>query len=257
MKSLRNTVFSAAVLSALMVLASCGTHLTVMTYNVGAFGKYMEDSTSDVADIIRSCGADIVALNELDSCNRRHPVHQAEKLAEELGGWDFRFGSAFPFAGGAYGNGVVSESEIIRFGRVLLPVSDGAEQRNFIVVETKDCVLAAVHLDHKGQRASLDQALFINKWFTDNYSECSKPVLLCGDMNSVPGSEVMTELEKSWDMLTETSPTYPSEYPEICIDYILRLKSSPKVRLISTEVVSTPATATASDHLPVCVRMIY
>lgn len=257
MKSLRNTAFRAAVLSALMVLASCGTRLTVMTYNVGAFGKYMEDSTSDVAEIIRSCGADMVALNELDSCNRRHPVHQVEKLAEELGGWYFRFGSAFPFAGGAYGNGVVSESEIICSERVLLPMSDGAEQRSLVVAETKHCVLAAVHLDHKGERASLDQVLFINNWFTDNYSEYAKPVLLCGDMNSVPGSEVIRELEKSWEMLTGTVPTYPSESPEICIDYIFRLKSSPKVRLISTEVISIPAASTASDHLPVCVRMIY
>lgn len=47
----------------LLALISCGNcqkaakgpqHLTLMTYNVGGFSKYMDNSTSGVAEIIRA-----------------------------------------------------------------------------------------------------------------------------------------------------------------------------------------------------------
>ena len=44
-----------------------------------------------------------MAVCELDSCNRRHATFQLEKFAEALGGWDFRFGAAMKWSGGAYG----------------------------------------------------------------------------------------------------------------------------------------------------------
>ena len=55
--------------------------LRIMTYNVGAFSKYMENSSDMVAAMIKEVGADIVGFNELDSCNARHNVNQIEELA--------------------------------------------------------------------------------------------------------------------------------------------------------------------------------
>lgn len=237
----------------------CPVELSVMTYNAGTFSKYFVDSTPDAADLIRKAGADIVALNELDSCNRRHDVHQLEVLADALGGWNAYFASAFSFAGGAYGNGIVTEEEIIESYSLLLPQSDGAEPRSVAVVETLDCVVAATHLDHKGNNAREDQASFINKWFKDMYRGYGKPVILCGDMNSEQTSDAFKVLLEEWEPLSGTEKTYPSESPELCLDHILYLKSAAVPELVETEAVSLYKdldVAGISDHLPVFVRII-
>lgn len=226
-----------------------------MTYNVGAFGKYTDDSTPQVAEIIRSVGAEAVALNELDSCNRRHNVYQLKVLADQLGGWDYAFAATFPYAGGSYGNGVVCESPVIRSERIALPVFDGSEPRSIALAETEDYVIASVHLDHLGKEAAFKQTCLLNEWFAENYDGCKKPVFLCGDMNSLPESRVVSELGKSWELLTVLDATYPSDTPVKCIDYIFRLRSAAQVKVVSSEVLSSPeGIALASDHLPVILK---
>ena len=73
-----------------VLLLSCGKSkepvtMTLLSYNVGVFSKYEDDTTPQVADLIRSAGASLVALNELDSCNRRHATFQLQELASQLG----------------------------------------------------------------------------------------------------------------------------------------------------------------------------
>lgn len=53
--------------------------LRLMTYNVGNFSKYRDDSLPEVARLIRECDASLVSLNELDSCNRRHNTFQLQQ----------------------------------------------------------------------------------------------------------------------------------------------------------------------------------
>ena len=233
---------------------ACPSQLTVMTYNVGTFSKYREDSTPDAAALITKLGADVVSLNELDSCNRRHMTYQAEKLAESLGDWNHAFASAFPFAGGAYGNAVVTKDEILRSANVALPVSDGAEPRSICVVETLDYVLASTHLDHKGDSARFNQASFINKWFSERYTDDKRVVLLCGDMNTEPSDPALRQLCTLWAPLSSETPSFPSKSPNVCIDHILYLKSAAVPELVSTQVVTKAeglAVSEISDHLPV------
>ena len=242
----------------LCVLAlSCAPRsLTVMTYNVGAFSKYGEDSLPEVAALIKEQGCNLVALNELDSCNRRHPDFQVQRLAGELGGWQYAFASAFPFAGGGYGNGVVSARPIVRNFRIPLPQADGSEPRSVAVVETEQCVFASVHLDFKGEEAPLVQAKVINEWFSARFAGSKKPVLLCGDMNSVPGSPAILALEQEWERLTPEVSTYSTENPHICIDYIFALKSARPVKVEKADVL-TEGTERLSDHFPVILKLRY
>ena len=241
---------------------ACPIELTVMTCNVGTFSKYEDDSTPDAAALMKKVGADVVALNELDSCNRRHMVYQAEKLAETLSesghNWDFAFASAFPFAGGAYGNGAVVKDEIIWSANVALPQSDGAEQRSMCVIETLDYVMASTHLDHKGLKAREEQAAYINQWFTEKYEGVDKVVLLCGDMNCTPDDPAMNELYKQWTPLSGKSETYPSDNPKECIDYILYMNSAVAPELVDARVVDYAEelkVSEISDHLPVAVTI--
>ncbi|MBO4566675.1 MAG: alpha-N-acetylglucosaminidase C-terminal domain-containing protein [Bacteroidales bacterium] len=232
-----------------------GKKLTLMSWNVGVFSKYSQDSMADVARAILRSGADAACLCELDSCNRRHPEYQLKELAESLGGWQYSFASAFDFAGGAYGNGIVCKEPILRSERIALPLADGAEPRSCAVVETERFVLGATHLDHKGFEARPAQARALNDWFTEHYSGSSKPVFLCGDFNSLPDSETLSVLSDSWDLISGTSPTYPSDSPDRCIDYIFTLRSAAPVYTVSSYVDST--CSAASDHLPVTVSVKY
>ena len=239
----------------LLLLLSCGKSkepatMTLLSYNVGVFSKYEDNTIPQVADVIRSADASLVALNELDSCNRRHANYQLQDLAGELGGWSFQFASAFPFANGAYGNGVVSRDKVISRYKVHLPKSDGSEPRSIAVVETDRCVFASVHLDYVGENSQRDQVVALNDWFKSVYGGAKKPVILCGDFNAEPDSEAIRLMKEGWTQLSGTDFTYSTTNPRKCIDYVFAYNDAAPVELVSSEVL-TAGTETLSDHFPV------
>lgn len=217
-----------------------------MTYNV-------QHGTEGIASVVES--ASFAAIQELDSCNRRTPVYQLEKLSEALDGRHFHFARAFPFAGGAYGNGVLSTEPTLASYTVALPQADGAEPRSMAVVETSECVFASVHLDHVNGEARMEQVRFINEWFRDHYYGTLKPVFLCGDFNSRPESEVIGLMEENWERLSGTDFTYSSDDPHGCIDYVFSWHDGAPVRVISSTVVTEAGLL--SDHFPVSVTVEY
>ena len=227
-----------------VLFLSCGKSkepetMTLLTYNVGVFSKYEDDTTPQVADLIRKTGASLVALNELDSCNRR-----------QLGDWSFQFASAFPYAGGAYGNGVVSRDKVLSRYKVHLPKSDGSEPRSIAVVETDHCVFASVHLDYVGENSQRDQVDALNDWFKAVYAGSKKPVFLCGDFNAEPDSEAIQLMRQGWTQLSGVDNTYSTKNPCKCIDYVFAYKAAAPVEVISSEVLTT-GTESYSDHFPV------
>ena len=247
---------------ALLSLLSCGSReeprrLTLISYNVGVFSKYADDTTPEVARLILDQGATLVGLSELDSCNARHNVFQAEALARALGPeWEYYFTRAIPFRGGAYGDGVVSSRPIVNRFRVALPQGEGAEARSVAVVETEDCVFAATHLDHVSSAAAMEQMRQINDWFTAVYSGCAKPVFLCGDFNVLPDSEVIALAGECWTQLSGTEVTFSTENPSICIDYLFAFRAAAPVEVEKYQVLRE-GTALLSDHFPVLITVKY
>lgn len=261
-------VVMAACLSALTL--SCGTGarmkrmdggevspriVRLMTYNVGVFGKYSEDSAPEIAAMINDLGITTCAVNELDSCNSRHDTYQAKHLAECLGeGWDYSFGRAIAFRGGSYGDGIVTRDRILDRYNIDLPQGDGAERRVCTVIETEKYVFAAAHLDHVSGTAALAQARLITDTLIKSYGAGHKHVFLCGDMNVRPDSEVMKFYLSHWQNLSGTEFTFPSRRPKECIDYILLLNNGAKVNVLNSRVCTSSAccdVSDASDHLPV------
>ena len=224
--------------------------MTLVSYNVGVFSKYEDNTVPQVADVIRGADATLVALNELDSCNRRHATFQLKELADELGGWAYQFASAFPFANGAYGNGVVSRDKVTSRYKVHLPKSDGSEPRSIAVVETDRCVFASVHLDYVGENSQRDQVEALNEWFKAVYGNSKKPVFLCGDFNAEPDSETIQLMRQGWTQLSGVDHTYSTKNPRKCIDYVFAYKAAAPVEVLSSEVL-TAGTESFSDHFPV------
>ena len=139
-------------------------HVTrIVQYNVGVFAKEVENSIPMVASMMSEIGADAVSLNELDSCTTRHGNYQLSDFAEAMGGWEYRFSRAMPFAGGAYGVGIVVPEKILDAFTVALPKGKGTEPRACGVVETKRYVLATTHLDYKDMPSMVIQAKTINE----------------------------------------------------------------------------------------------
>lgn len=230
----------------------------IMTYNVGSLSKFMENSTDMVAAMINEIDADLVGLNELDSCNTRHSVNQVAELAKAVGGWNWSFGRAMPYRGGAYGNGVIVPAKvtIIDSYTLALPAFGGPEPRSVAVIETPDYVYGSCHLQHKSDSCRVEQAKVVNEWFSTKYAGYSKPVFFGGDMNAHPDSEPLKVLGEVWEVLSSMENSIPVKEPRVCIDYVFHLKGSAPVQVLGSRTMSEfdDGDATiASDHLPVYV----
>jgi endonuclease/exonuclease/phosphatase family metal-dependent hydrolase len=247
-------------------LVSCQTKsepvsVTLVQYNVGVFDKYEGSGFDAVANVINELGADVVSLNELDSCTTRTgSVDQIAKLAEVMGGWNSLFAPALDsYKGGKYGVGVVSKPsmEVLKKETLKLPKLDGREDRALAVVEYKDFVMCSTHLDLTLE-SQLGQIKAINEYIDSKYAEIGKPVFLAGDFNNFPGSEPIVLVEETWTLLTPTEFSFPSHAPDRCIDYIFVRPNGKKVTVESTAIPQTLQTAdlaTASDHLPVVLKV--
>ena len=236
--------------------------LRIVTYNVGNFSKYMPDSDSCIsmiANMLHEFGTGIVGLNECDSVNQRHNTNQVEDLSEAMGGWQWYFGRAMEWRGGAYGNGVLvpTGTTILDRYTVSLPKGNGNEPRSIAVVETDKYIVGAVHLDNSKPFA---QVQYVNAWAEEKYTNCDKPVFLIGDMNAQPQTATIAALLESWNLLSGTEEaTYTTRNPQKCLDYIFVYKMAAGVTLLGSGVLkqfeSGDATM-ASDHFPVYVDVM-
>ncbi|MCR4565913.1 MAG: endonuclease/exonuclease/phosphatase family protein [Bacteroidales bacterium] len=234
--------------------------IRLLQYNVGAFGKYMENSTEMIAAMIQELDADIVSLNEVDSCNRRHNTFQSADLAQALGGWYQTYGRAMAYKSGAYGNAIVSRETFTPGGTIALEKGEGSEYRSGVIAETERFVFVSTHLDHKNHEACLNQARQLSETVKARYEGYGKPVFLAGDMNSKPTNEVISLLQEYWDIITVTDgPTCPCPNPKSCIDYIMILKGGPSCKVLQSAVANefkNGNVETASDHYPIFVDVV-
>lgn len=259
-----------AILSLVLAASCCAQHklphnevpgpasekvLTLVSYNVGNFAKYMDDSSPEVVQFLQNVKADAVGFNELDSCNTRHNEYQLKKVAQAMGWADFHFAKALNYAGGSYGDGILTREHIKRTDVIDLPKLDGAETRAVAVVETDRYIFACTHLDHRSAEAQLEQARIINEWFTLAYSGNKKPVFLCGDMNALPDSDTIKRLEECWTRISTTDFSFSTKNPSKCIDYIFFLTAAKPVTVRKTMVCNGKEMVQLSDHFPVMVEV--
>lgn len=243
-------------LLAMILLASCAQQrvpvkdFTLVSYNTGNFAKYMDNSMPEAVAFFKSVLANAVCMNELDSCNLRHSEYQLKEVAARMSGLEYYFASAFDYAEGGYGNGIMTRDHIIYSDKITLPKLDGSEQRSVAVVETEKYVLACTHLDHRSEEAQHEQVRIINEWFTKRYAKSRKPVFLCGDMNALPESLTIKMLEECWTRISSTEFTHSTKKPAKCIDYIFFLTAAKKVTVRKSEVANGDEMVQVSDHFP-------
>ena len=224
--------------------------IKVMSYNIkSGFGMDNQQDFSRQANVIKQMKPDVVAIQEIDSVTTRsNGKYVLGELAVRTGLYP-SYAPAINYAGGKYGIGILSKKEPLRIIHTFLPGRE--EQRALIIAEFDKYVFCCTHLSltQADRIASVEKIIRTLKEFNSN-----KPVFIAGDFNSGPDSSEIQVFEKYFSILNDVStPTWPSDKPTETIDYIMKLKDSPKsVKVKKTLVLNEPV---ASDHRPVFIKV--
>jgi endonuclease/exonuclease/phosphatase family metal-dependent hydrolase len=228
--------------------------LRVLTYNIHhGEGTDHKLDLERTAAIIRAAKPDLVAVQEIErNTQRTGKVDQPAELAR-LTGLEGMFGGNIPFAGGEYGNAVLSRLPIRRHKNHPLPSLGEGEKRGVLEVEVElaggeSLTLYATHLDHRRPDAErLAQAQAINELVA---AKAPRRAILAGDLNAVPDSPTLGVFSRQW-AVGDREPllTSPAGRPVRQIDYVLPLISG-GLRVVEMRVLDEPV---ASDHRPLLV----
>lgn len=207
------------------------------------------------ARVIRDSGADVVALQEVDRGVERSERRDILAELSELTGMPYRaFGKNLDFQGGGYGNALLSRFPLADVENFLLDQHAPHEQRGVLRarldVEGRRLTILVVHLDHQSETERLYALEQI-----EELTEGGSPMIMAGDLNDVPASEVYRRatswLSDAWQTAGDGDGfTFPSDAPERRIDYVFHSEHLVPVAA------SVPETE-ASDHRPVLVHFVF
>ncbi len=239
--------------------------LDIMTFNVQHFRNFnlRPDDIIDIdffADFVKEYNPDILGLNEINN-NGRTPLYdkQAFVFAQKTGYENVYFAEAIKLSGlYAYGNAMTSHYPF-KAQTIIIPDPDKSEL-NGKYEETR-CVLRADY-DFDGKKLTvlcchfgLNTAEERNavKVVCDIANSCDNPVVLMGDFNATPDTEVLRPL---FDAFVDTAPlysgdndfTFSSAEPYMKIDYIF-LKGD--IKAVKGDIIRE----IVSDHFPIKVTV--
>ncbi|MDB4886956.1 MAG: hypothetical protein JWN79_2394 [Gemmatimonadetes bacterium] len=238
----------------------------VLVFNIHA-GKDAEgrDNLDAVADLVRSTGADLALLQEVDQGTRRSGnVDQPARLAQRTG-FHVAFGSALDYEGGKYGVAILSRWPIINDSLIHLPVTPPQERaggshepRGALRVRVASprgrLTVITTHLDPSSDDRWRRQEGDVVAGIVARARQTDGLVVAGGDFNSTPESAVQSALrlaglQDAWtSCATGEGLTFPAATPVKRIDYLF---TTGAVRCTGARVVDTRA----SDHRPLLVSL--
>lgn len=237
--------FFLSLLSFILLSFSPAEPIRILSYNIRN-AKGMDNVTDykRIANIITQSKTSIVALQELDSVTQRSKGVDVLKELSETTRMYASYGAAIDFQGGKYGVGVLSKEKPLHQKTIPLPGTE--EPRVLLIVEFKNYVVFNTHfsLTEKDRISSV-------KIIEEALKAYQKPVLLAGDLNDTPGSNMMQLLQHHFQLLSSNAFSFPSDKPDRCIDYIMA-HTKGKIQVLQSEVLNEPI---ASDHRPVFVAV--
>ena len=224
----------------------------MLTYNI-RHGQGLDDviDLDRQAAVIANANAEVIGLQEVDSCVKRTGyVPQAAILAENLGMYA-TFGGAIPLTGGKYGVAILSREQPLSVHHYPLP---GSEKRTLLVCEFQEYVFATTHLDLNEDSCYASIPIILEE--AESWGE--KPFFICGDWNSEPSSAFIKTMKKDGfvmlnypSTITSSYYTFPAGSPKKIIDYIASFGRNYK-SVRKRQVLNEPV---ASDHRPVLVEV--
>lgn len=247
------TLLGLALVAALITIGCSGQSanskkeidLRIMCYNVhNCVGMDGEFSCERIAKIINDGNVEAVALQELDSMSKRHPVDVLGELAK-LTGMHPTFGPSIDFQGGKYGIGMLTKEKPLSYYRVPLPCR--SEPRSLLIVEMKDYYYCCTHLSlHDEDRITSANMI------VEELSKLNKPVVIAGDFNAYRTEEPMKIMAAHFDVLKKTGMlinTIPADNPQSEIDFVCLYTDKGATAQVNEHIVIDAPVE--SDHLPI------
>lgn len=221
----------------------------IMCYNVRNCRG--EDDVLDydrVAKVMKSVGAEVIAVQELDSATGRSKGTVAlEELAKRLK-MKSTYGAAIDYDGGKYGVGLLSVEKPISYTTMPLPGAN--ERRVLLLVEFKDYYFAVTHLS-----LTNDERVQSVNMIIDAVKDIkNKPLFIAGDFNATPTSDPIKLMSSKFTVLNDINEfTIPVVNPNRTIDFIFGYNNGYKFDVTQRRVIQEKY---ASDHLPLFVDVI-
>lgn len=221
--------------------------LKVITFNIH-YGKI--SNLDAIGDFLKSIGADIIALQEVDKNQRRsNNFNQGEYLAKYLD-MSYIYGPNIKLGNSQYGNAILSKFPILEANNHTLP--SALEPRGIlearINVNGELITILNTHLAIS-DRERIGQVDSILRIIGDR----RKNIILLGDFNEIPEGDNIIRIKETfkdlWETYGETEGfTFPNWNPGVRIDYIFIGNGF----AIEEVYISTEA---LSDHLPVISKL--
>lgn len=224
--------------------------VTVLCYNIhhGA-GMDRKLDLKRIGEIIKRVNPDIVALQEVEDKTSRTGKVDQPKFLGEMAGLKHAFGKAISFAGGGYGNAILSRFPIKDLKNSPLPGNEARVlmEATLELADGQDLVFMTTHLDTNSPQQIKSLPIIAARV----KANAGKLMLMAGDFNSRPESPTIQTLQKDWTNATSGPEflTCPSNPPTEQIDYIF-YRPVNKWRVVSRKTLDEPV---ASDHLPIVI----
>lgn len=239
--------------------------MKVMTYNIhsciGIDGKVRPER---IISVIRSCRADVIALQEVDANRHRSRGHEQARMIADALAMSHHYYAVSDWNGEQYGLAIISRYplEHVQSGH-LTPVDHAhrSEARGALWVKlaTPAGVVNVINT-HFGLRREERQRqatiLLGDDWL--GQISAAEPILLCGDLNTGPKSPVCQSFGRRLVDVACGLPnhrpraTFISTMPLRRLDYIY---ASQHFAVNAVRQPRTPTAKLASDHLPVCAEL--
>ena len=230
--------------------------IRIMAYNIHHANPPSKPDFIDieaVVDVIKKVDPDIVALQEVDvGTERSGSVNQAKKIAEQLK-MNYFFAKAIDYDGGQYGVAILSKFPLTETKIYRLPTkaSTNGEPR---ILATSYITLAngckikfgSTHLD--AQQDGTNRLLQMDK-ITALAKDEEMPLIIAGDFNAIPGSDVVNKLDTYFKRTCESCPfTSSAQNPRRVIDFIALRHPFGSFQVVEHKVINETY---ASDHFPI------
>jgi endonuclease/exonuclease/phosphatase family metal-dependent hydrolase len=226
--------------------------VSLLSYNVhSCVGLDKRPDADRIAGIIRKLNPDVVGLQEI--ANRYGGPEEAAQLdflAAATGMRDVP-GPTLLHAQGDYGNALLTRGEMKSVRRIDLNFKS-LEPRGALDVDLDlDGSPLRVIVTHLGLRTS-ERRFQVRRLIELFGASPIRPLILMGDMNEwFPWGRPARWLHRYFGRLPLLR-TYPTQFPLFALDQILVY---PREALLGLEVIATPETRIASDHLPLLARI--
>ncbi|MEJ2522443.1 MAG: endonuclease/exonuclease/phosphatase family protein [Gammaproteobacteria bacterium] len=234
--------------------------LRIMSYNVhSCIGMDGQLDVERIARVIALSSPDVVALQELDVGRARTGGLDQAHLIARLLKMEFHFHPALHIEEERYGDAILTHLPMRLVKAAALPGLVGRpdlEPRGaiWVAVEAygREIQVLNTHLGLlRSERRVQVEALLGDEWL--GHPHCRSPVVLMGDFNALPGSDVCRRVRdrlhdaQAADKGRRAKNTFPGRFPAVRIDHVFVDQA---VGVAGVEVPASTLARMASDHLP-------